>query len=179
MNLIAFTSIIAACALTVSAAPTLVYSPDKRFAVAWDDGDMGAPIGEIRSILLTEIPYGDRPFSLVTFPRYTRAFWSPDSKKCFIMNAPDDGNVQTWLFVAKDSGPQPDAFEIDPFKSLEKHFEDQDEKARLYRPGITDATWADNRTLKLDALDNNGKYNITLRIDSPNQPVIQKLTIIK
>jgi hypothetical protein len=98
--------------------------------------------------------------------------WSPDSKKCLIINAPDDGNVQTWLFVAKDAGPQPNAIEIDPFKSLEKLFLRHGD---LYRYNITKAAWADNRTLTLSAFDNNGVYKITVNIDSPSQPLIHKL----
>lgn len=172
MKFLFFTFVIATSTLTMSAAPTLVYSPDKRFVVAWDDNDMGPPIGEIRSILLTEVPHGGRSFSLVTFPRDTSVFWSSDSKKCLIINGPDDGNVQTWLFVAKDAGPQPNAFEIDPFNSLEKLFYKHGD---LYRYNITKATWADNRTLTLNAFDNDGVYRITVRIDSPNQPLIQKL----
>ena len=74
--------------------------------------------------------------------------------------------------MAKDSGPQPNALEIDPFKPLEEQFNGHG----IYRYNIVNATWADNETLKLDALDNNGTYKITLQIDALNKPIIQKLT---
>ena len=133
---------------------------------------MGSPIGEVRSILLTEIPHGEIPFSLVTFPRDTRAFWSLDSKKCFIINGPDDGTVQTWLFVAKEAGTQPGPLKIDPFSSLEKLFYKHGD---LYRHNITQAVWTDNQTLTLNGFDNDGIYRITVRVESPNQPFIHKL----
>ena len=142
--------------------------------VAWDDQDMGSPVGPIRSILLTQLPHGDTPFSLVTFPRDTRVFWSPDSKKCFIINGPDDGGPRTWLFVAKDSGPQPNAVKIEPLKSIQHEYYAHSDN--LWRGDIVKVAWLDNATLRLDAWDKNGTYKITLKVDAPDKPVIEKLT---
>jgi hypothetical protein len=173
MKFLFFTLIIATSTLIVNASPTLIYSPDKRFVVAWDDSYMGSPIGEIRSILLREMPHGDTPFSLVTFPRDTRVYWSPDSKKCFIINGPDDGGPQTWLFIAHDSGSQPNAVKIDLLKAIQDQYFAHSHN--IWRGDITQVAWIDNQTLKLNAFDNNGTYTVMVRMDALGKPVIQKL----
>jgi hypothetical protein len=172
MKFLFFTLTVAISVLSSNAAPTLMYSPDKSFVVAWYDSDMGAPIGQVRSILLKQLPHGDTPFSLVTSPRDTRAFWSPDSKKCLIIDGPDDGGPRTWLFVAKDSGPQPNAIKVEPLKTIQDHF--YAHSTDLWRGDIVKVKWLDNKTLSLDAFDNDGSYKMIVKIDAPDKPIISK-----
>jgi hypothetical protein len=174
--ILVFISIAAAILTPLHAGdPTLVYSPDKAFVVAWFDTDIGKPIGETRSVILLQLPAGDKPFSLVTFPRNTLASWSPDSMRCVIIDAPDNGNTNTWLFTAKKSGTQSDAVPIDPLKPLELAFHHNWDGKHLWRPGISKATWMDNETIVFDARDNRGEYRITLHMDSLDHPVIERI----
>ncbi len=155
--------------------PTLVYSPDRAFVVAWFDTNIGKPIGETRSVILLQLPAGDKPFSLVTFPRHTLACWSPDSKRCVIIDAPDNGITSTWLFTARKAVVQSDAVPIDPLKPLELAFHENWDGRQLWRPGISKATWKDNDTLVFDAIDNRGEYRITLHMDTLDHPVIERI----
>jgi len=164
-------------ALHAEVKPTLVYSPDKAFVVAWFDTDLGEPVGVTRSIILLQLPHGDTPFSLVTFPRDTRAFWSADSKKCLIIDGPDDAGPNTWLFISKNDAPsQPDAIRIYPLEPLSKAFEKRSGKFwRKWRNNIVKVFWQDDETLVLHAWDNDGSYDITIKMSDPNNPIIKQV----
>ncbi len=175
--------ILAATAITLSHAgvPSVLYSPDKAFVFAWFDTDTGAPVGEVRTILLKPLPQGSPVFTLVTYPRDTRAFWSPDSKKCLIINGPDDGGPDTWIFIANrtyeayetSADAPPCTVPIYPLKTLQINY--YQNKGDLWRGNITKVSWADNETLLLRAWDKNGVYNITLKVNALDHPVIQKV----
>lgn len=162
-----------------AAEPTYVYSPDKKFVVAWFDSDVIKAFKEsTRSIILQQLPAGDTPFSLVTFPRNTQACWSPDSKKCFIVNAPDNGNVDCWVFIGNDGEIQPHAIPIHPLEKLYKMFAKSIENhpgGQVWRPGFYDATWSDNESLRMIVSDNNGKYRISFHASDPDNEVIEKI----
>jgi hypothetical protein len=166
-----------AASLPVSAAeePTCIYSPNKAFVVAWFDRDTGEPVGETRSVILLQLPHGDKPFSLVTFPRHTLAAWSPDSKHCVIIDAPDNGNTDVWLFTASNAATQSPAIPISPLKPLYEAFHANWDGHHLWRPGISKAVWKDNETLELEASDNNGAYKITISMNTPDKPAIVKV----
>lgn len=155
--------------------PVRVLSPDKAFVVAWVDADTGRQAGRTRTITLSQLPHGDALFRLVSFPRYTKAVWSPDSKHCLIMDAPDNGNTNTWLFTVKDPVANSKAVRIEPMKTMEDFFEDHPDGHHLWRPSIWSISWIDNNTVQIQAWDNNGEYKITLKMDAPDKPVIDKI----
>jgi hypothetical protein len=150
--------------------PHVVYSPDKRFVTEWFDMGSDKSGDSTRSIFLLDLHHGDKPFSLVTFPRDTRAYWSADSKKCLIINGPDDGGPRTWLFIAKDAGAQPAAVAIQPLKSIQDYF--YKHTGDLWRGNITKVAWVDNETVELSAWDQNGHYRIFVKMSAPDQPVV-------
>jgi len=153
----------------------LIYSPNKAFVVAWFDTELGEPIGSARSIVLSELPAGNKPFSIVTVPRHTLAAWSSDSKRCVIINAPDNGNTNTWLFTAKKEGPQRDAIPIYPLRPLERTYYRHWDEHQLWRPGISEVVWKDNHTIVFSAADNRGEYKITLQINDLDHPSIDPI----
>ena len=150
-------------------APHVVFSSDRHFVVEWFDTGTDKSGDETRSIFLLDLHRGDKPFSLVTNPRDTRAFWSADSKKCLILDGPDDGGPNTWLFIAKDTGAQPAAFPIQPLMQIQDYYFKY--TGDLWRGNITKVTWVDNETLELSAWDRNGHYQIIVKMSAPDQPV--------
>ena len=152
-------------------------SPDGKTAAVWFDVDLGKQVGLVRTILVTPIPRDDTLFYLVTFPRNTLAAWNPGSSRCLINDAPDNGNQNFWLVERRDAEKWKTT-QIDPLRALSEAFynaEDWDGR-HLWRPYVNSVSWLDDKTVQIQAADNKGEYEITLRVDNLKHPHIKKLS---
>ncbi len=158
--------------------PFFVYSPDKKMVAAWVDTPLGKDVAEIRSIVISQVGQNRAvAFSQVSFPRNTQAAWSPDSRKCVLCDAPDNGNVNFWHFVGgKFPGDPWKVTEIHPMESLcLAHEKIQIHGTPLWRPGCLEMTWIDDETIGMLVSDNDGEYRLIVKISDPNNPVITKI----
>ena len=158
--------------------PVFVYSPDKKMVAVWVDTPLGKDVAEIRSIVISQVGQNRAvAFSQVTFPRNTQAVWSPDSRKCLLCDAPDNGNVNFWLFVqGKPPGDPWKVTEIHPMDSLYREHEKKYPGANpLWRPGFLEMTWIDDETIGMLVCDNDGKYHLTVKISDPDHPALTKI----
>lgn len=168
-------------ALSLQAAePVIVSSPDKKVVVAWVDSSLGQKLPHIRSIVIARFGnFGDVFFSKVTTPRSSRASWSPDSSKCLLYDAPDNGNVSFWILASEKSKEEPWAVkEIHPMEGLYKSYAKRREKQwdnTLWRPYCSEMKWIDGDTIILAAADNDGEYRLTVKLSDPNHPQITKI----
>jgi hypothetical protein len=151
-----------------------VKSPDKAYVISWVDRSVsGDPANEKRIITLKTVQDGRVLFSFTTQPRDTRAFWSSDSKKCFFLDGPDDGDVNTWLFLVGDIRTKPNVIQIFPLKPLIRHYEQLG--GDLWRGNITDVLWYDNQTLDMLAWDKDGQFKIRLKTNDLDHPIMKKI----
>ena len=89
-----------------------------------------------------------------------------------IIDAPDNGNVNFWLLERRKSENW-QTTRITPMDALEKTFLKDWDGHHLWRPGVESAVWLNDRTLKINAVDNKGQYEMTLCVDDLEHPHIR------
>ncbi len=139
-------------------------SPDRRSFIISTDPDGG---GNGRTITLLDAKLSKIVFSHATAQRYTLASWSPGSNHCVIADAPDNGNVNAWLFI-HDSNGRWNAKTVDLFGRLSEEWKRADHGPSVFRPAILRIEWRTETVVCFHTFCNMGPYDITVNAEKPD-----------
>ena len=145
-------SVLAAAYSFASIPPFESGSPDSQWLVVSHCEDTAD--SDSCTVVLSRRADGKVFFTHQTFPRYIKAVWSSDSRRCLLLDAPDNANSYLWLFRVK--GREIATEQVD-YKKISAAIEAAVPATRRREPavtrsGIEKVEWASTSQLRLHVI---------------------------
>lgn len=150
----------AGCLYGAGDSPVEYYSPDGNTLILVSDANLkGGAVKRIVSVI--SLMDSSSLAGFVSEPRHTEVYWNIESTRCAVIDAPDKGTIQLYMFSVKKGSWN--IRELKPFTAIEEKFYAHFKQAQVVTPwrgAVANLKWLSEKKLKISVEDGLGVHDV-------------------